>query len=127
MAQQWTASRHAGRSLAAIAEEYGTTIGKVRASTRPFGPFRPPGPRLPDGVVGVKGLAQMAWVSHPTAARWVRTGRTPAPDFVTATGRTVWQAATIAAWLRDSDFAHCPDCGARCVSLSWHRAQAHRA
>ena len=98
----------------------------VSRETRAFGPFRPPGPRLPDGVVGSRGIAALAGVSGPAALRWVRTGRVPAPDFVVGDGRKLWLAGTITGWLATADLATCPTCGARCVQLASHRAAAHR-
>ena len=126
MVQQWVAARRAGRTLEAIAQEFGTVRVVVSRETRAFGPFRPPGPRLPDGVVGSRGIATLAGVSDTAALRWVRTGRVPASDFVVGDGRELWLKGTITRWLATGDLATCPTCGARCVQIASHRAAAHR-
>lgn len=123
--QEWVQARHAHQSIAAIAAAYGAPTGLVRQATRPWGPFWAPGPRLPAGVVGAKGIARIAGISEPAALGWVRTGRVPDPDFVIGDGRRLWLETTITRWLQEADLATCPDCGARCVSLNQHRAAAH--
>ena len=74
---EWVHARRAGQSLAAIAGRYGAPVATVRRETRPHGPFKATGPRLPDGVVGMKGLAQRAGISHPVLLKWRRAGRLP--------------------------------------------------
>lgn len=124
---EWVQARRAGQSLAAIAGRYGAPVAAVRRETRPHGPFTATGPRLPDGVVGMKGLAQRAGISHPVLLQWRRAGRLPPPDFELDSGRVLWLETTAARWLAESDLSVCPDCGARCVSVGQHRAAAHRA
>lgn len=123
--QEWVELRRAGHSVAAIAEEHGVRESVARQATRPFGPFGTRGPRLPSGLVGVTTLAQRVGMGHPSVLRWVRTGRTPPPDFVTARGRVLWLDCTITAWLDSGPLQECPRCGARCVSLGQHQARAH--
>ena len=123
--QQWVEARRSGRTLAELALEYQAPEAVIAKQTRPWGPFWRTGPRLPEGVVGVNGIAAMAGVSDPTAVRWAQTGRVPEPDFVVGRGHKLWLASTISRWLDSSDLATCPDCGARCVSLNHHRSGAH--
>lgn len=123
--QQWVTARRNGQTLASMAAEYVITAARVSSATRLHGPFSTPGPRLPPGIVGVKGIAHLVGLSEPSLLRWVSGGRVPDPDFTTATGRKVWQTATITSWLEEADFDRCY-CGARCVSLSRHQALAHR-
>jgi hypothetical protein len=118
-------ARRAGQTIGSIAAAYSAPEGLVSRSTRPWGPFRPPGPRLPAGLVGGKGIARLAGVSDATGLRWVRTGRVPDPDFVVGKGRPLWLTTTIVAWLEETDLQSCPDCGARCVSLNQHRSAVH--
>ena len=113
--QQWVTARRNGQTLASMAAEYGATAARVSSATRLHGPFSTPGPRLPPGIVGVKGIAHLVGLSEPSLLRWVSGGRVPDPDFTTATGRKVWQTATITSWLEEADFDRCY-CGARCVS-----------
>jgi len=121
----WVEDRRHGRTIAAIAYEWTVRPATVRNATRPHGPFRTPGPRLPDGVVGVKGIANLARVTAPTVSRWVANGVLPAPDFVTARGRPLWLQFTVTRWLASTKtLATCPECGARCLSVIHHR-QAH--
>jgi hypothetical protein len=124
--QEWVLARRAGRTVAAIALKYQAPEAVIFRETRPWGPFWRSGPRLPEGVVGVHGIAAMAGVSDPTAIRWVQTGRAPDPDFVVGDGHKLWLDSTISRWLDSSGLATCPDCGARCVSLNHHRSGAHR-
>ncbi|WP_128365165.1 hypothetical protein [Phycicoccus flavus] len=124
--EEWAQARRAGRTMAQIAAADDIPVTVVSRATRSHGPFTPIGPRLPDGVVGLKGLAQMVGVTEPTVVRWVRQDRTPAPDFITASGRRLWLPATLTRWLSDANLATCPDCRARCISLSHHRRIAHR-
>ena len=124
--QEWVLARRAGTTIAEVAREYQAPKTVVGRETRPWGPFWRSGPRLPEGVVGVHGIAEMAGISDPTAIRWVRTGRVPEPDFVVGDGHKLWLASAITRWLDSSDLATCPHCGARCVSLNHHRSGAHR-
>lgn len=124
--EEWVESRRARVSVESLAQEYGVSAAKIRRLTAPHGPFRSRGPQIPDGVVGVCGIAELAGVSGPTATRWVRQGLPPDPDFVTATGRRVWFRRTIETWLQDPAWVTCPDCGAHCRSVGQHRGQAHR-
>lgn len=125
--REWVTARRSGATIPAVARQYQAPEAVVARQTRPFGPYRPAGrPRLPDGVVGVHGIATMAGMSDPAAIRWVRAGRVPEPDFVVGDGHRLWLASTIRRWLDESDLATCPQCGARCVSLSRHHAGAHR-
>jgi hypothetical protein len=121
---EWVQARLAGQTIAAIAITYAAPQGLVSRATRPWGPFRPPGSRLPVGLVGGKGIARMAGVSDATGLRWVRTGRVPDPDFVVGKGRALWLTTTVVRWLKEADLATCTDCGARCVSLNQHRSAA---
>ena len=124
--EQWVAGRHAGRTLVAIAEEHRVRVEVVRRVTKPYGPFSMPGGRLPEGVLGVNGVARMAGVSCPTILRWQKTGRLPQPDFTTAHGRALWLPATIERWLDSAEFlVTCEVCGARCVSIGHHRSAIH--
>lgn len=75
--EEWAQARRAGRTLAQIAAADHVGVTVVSRMTRGLGPFTPIGPRLPDGVIGVKGLAWMVGVSEPTVLRWVRQDRTP--------------------------------------------------
>ena len=123
--QKWVVARRQGEPVAEIADRHDVQVGLVRRHTRPWGPFPRRGPRLPAGVVGVKGIARLAGVSGPSAVRWVRTGRVPDPDFVTTSGRLVWMEATIINWLESADMSTCPTCGARCINVGRHSAAAH--
>jgi len=126
--EQLVADRQAGRTVAAIAEERGVRAAVGRRATKPHGPFPGPGGRLPEGVVGVNGVARMARVSCPTVLRWQRSGRLPGPDFTTANGRALWFPVTITRWLDSATCLEvCPICGARCVSLAHHRSAVHGA
>ena len=124
--QQWVAARAAGRSVAAVAGAAGVSEGVVRRETKPFGPFRAKPSRMPEGVLGVSGLAGRVGMSHPAVLRWVRKGWVPDPDFVISGGRRLWLRSTIETWLAGVDLPECPHCGARCVSLTRHDALAHR-
>ena len=55
-----------------------------------FGPFPAPGAKLPEGVLGVKGVARRVGMSEVAVNRWIQRGITPAPDFVTRVGRPLW-------------------------------------
>ncbi len=123
--QDWVRARESGQTVGSIAATYSAPEGLISRSTRPWGPFRPPGPRLPAGLVGGKGIARMAGVSDATGLRWVRTGRVPDPDFVTARSRPLWLSTTILRWLEETDLQTCLICGARCVGLNRHRAAVH--
>lgn len=121
----WVELRERGDSASIIAERYGIASGVVRRATRRFGPFGGQGLRMPDGVVGVTTLARRVGMSHPAVLRWVRTGLTPPPDFVTGRGRLLWLDSTITAWIGRSNLEKCPQCGALCRSLGQHRSRKH--
>lgn len=124
--EQWVAARRTGRTLAAIADQYEVRVERVRRVTKPYGPFPGPGGRLPEGVIGLNGIARKAGVSAPSVTRWQRTGRLPEPDFTTAKGRPLWLPNTVQSWLDTAPFLHeCHVCGARCVSLGHHVAFVH--
>ena len=122
--QEWVHARAAGQT---IATTYAVPEGLVSRATRPWGPYRPPGPRLPADLVGGKGVARIAGVSEATGLRWVRTGRVPDPDFVVGKSRPLWLTTTIVRWLEEADLETCPSCGARCISLNQHPSAVHRA
>ena len=85
-----------------------------------------PGPRLPEGVLGVKGLARRLKVSETAVRRWVNARVVPAPHFVTGRGRTLWLEVSIERWLSGTtELATCPQCGGRCLSLARHVGAAH--
>ncbi len=54
----WVEGRRRSRTLAAIAAEHGVRPAVVRRETAAYGPFPFPGAKLPEGVLGVKGLAR---------------------------------------------------------------------
>lgn len=124
--EEWVAARQLGRTLPAIADQYEVRVEVVRQRTKPHGPFHGPGGRLPEGVVGLNGIARMAGVSAPTLRRWQRTRRLPEPDFTTAKGRPIWLTGTAQSGLTAAPFLHeCGVCGARCLSLGHHMAFVH--
>lgn len=124
--EDWVAARRSGQHVSAIATTSGVSQSVIRAATKPHGPFRARYTRTPEGVLGVTALADRVGMSEPAVLNWVRAGRVPEPDY-TVGGRRLWLTSTIEAWLAVADLAHCPQCGARCLSLGQHRASAHRA
>lgn len=124
--EDWVAARRTGQPIAVIAAEAQVSQTAVRAATQPHGPFRARYTRTPDGVLGVTALANRVGMSEPAVLNWVRAGRVPEPNFIVG-GRRLWLASTIEEWLTVADLAHCPQCGARCLSLGQHRAAAHKA
>lgn len=123
---EWVEARRSGRTADSIATEYRAPRGLVLAATRASGPYPRHGPGLPDGLIGIKGIARRVRMSDPTVQRWAHTGVLPPPDFVTARGRKVWQEATIEAWMARAKFRQCPDCGALAFNLGQHCVLAHR-
>jgi hypothetical protein len=124
--ERWVAARRAGRTLEAIAQGDAVRVAVVRRGTKPHGPFRMPGGRLPEGVVGVNGVARMAGVSVPAVVRWRKSGRLPEPDFTTASGRALWLPGTVREWLDSADyFSTCQVYGARCISIGHHISAVH--
>jgi len=118
--------RRAGSPVADIAAASSTSAARVLAATRSAGPFYRRGPTLPNGVVGVAGIARMCQVPTPTVLRWRRNGRLPAPDWTTAAHRPVWLTSTIELWLTTGGLATCPTCGAHVLSLPRHIGVMHR-
>lgn len=123
--QAWVAARRAGTPLAAIARSAKVSPYRVAKATRQFGPFEQPVWRLPDGVVGLAGVAQIVGVSPPVIATWESDGSLPAPNFTTAKGRRLWLRSAIEAWLVDSGLGTCPVCGARTKSPRRHQTIRH--
>ena len=124
----WVDARHNRRTVSDIGLEYGIPGKRVAHHTAPYGPFpRPPhGARIPDGLLGISAIAERLRLSSPTVIAWRRDGRLPRPDFVTDRGRDLWLASTIDRWVDKADWLEtCPECGARCVSMTRHRSQAH--
>ena len=120
--REWATLRRGGRSISAIADDTGISPAMVRSQTAAHGPFRPIGHRLPHGLVGLAAVARITGLNPATVRRWRESGRLPPPDFVTAAGRWLWLEATLTRWEQALDLDQCPTCGARCASLSRHRA-----
>ena len=123
----WVAARRQRRTLHQISREYQVPPRRIGHRTAASGPFAQPAvsPRLPEGLLGIAAIAARVGLASPAVLRWRAAGRLPTPDFVTASGRQLWLAATIEEWLKDTDLQTCPQCGARTRSVARHARARH--
>ncbi|MCB1282688.1 MAG: hypothetical protein KDB18_14290, partial [Salinibacterium sp.] len=121
---RWVQSRHAGISLAMIGARESLPPWLIAEATKAAGPFRAPR-KFPPDMVGIDSIAAMCNVAWPTVASWLARGHLPPAD-AEYRGRPTWKVLTIRVWLSESGMARCPQCGARCRSVSRHAAHTHR-